>query len=94
MDHFDNRTAETRKKKRPNGTFIHFDNFRSQLAQAQFDSLGIHSLGHPSYSPDITPCDFWLFGYVKRKLEGVSFAIPNALVCEMQEILDEICITE
>jgi hypothetical protein len=28
------------------------------------------------------------------KLEGMFFATPSAFVCEMQEILDEICITK
>jgi hypothetical protein len=24
---------------------------------------------HPAYSPDISLCDFWLFGFLKEKLK-------------------------
>jgi transposase len=24
---------------------------------------------HPTYSPDISPCGFWLFGFLKEKLK-------------------------
>jgi hypothetical protein len=68
-------------------TFIHF-------AQAKFDSLGIHCLNNLPYNSDISLCDFWLFKYIKMKLEAMSFATPSVLVYEVQEILDMIYIIE
>jgi hypothetical protein len=51
-------------------------------------------LSHSSYSPDIDLRDFLLFGHIKMKLEGMSFASPSALVCEVHKIIDEIWITK
>ena len=31
-------------------------------------SQGIQIIDHPPYSPDLAPCDFWLFGLIKQKL--------------------------
>ena len=31
---------------------------------------GWNALAHPSYSPDLTPCDYWLFEHVKEHLRG------------------------
>jgi len=74
--------------------FLHIDNARPHLVQSKFDSMGIHRLPHPPYSPDIAPCDFWLFGYLKMKLEGMFFDTPAALLAEVEEILGDISITE
>ncbi|GFS21825.1 transposase [Elysia marginata] len=35
--------------------------------------LGIQVLPHPAYSPDLAPCDFWLFPILKDRLAGRKF---------------------
>jgi hypothetical protein len=30
-------------------------------------------LAHPPYSPDLAPCDYWLFSRVKEHLRGKQF---------------------
>jgi hypothetical protein len=35
---------------------------------------------HPPYSPDLAPCDFYLFGYIKGRLAGASFEEPHQLL--------------
>jgi hypothetical protein len=42
-------------------------------APQDFDHLGIARFLHPPYSQDLAPWDFWLFGTLKRKLEGFTF---------------------
>jgi hypothetical protein len=38
----------------------------------------ITKMDHPSYSPDLAPCDFWLFPKLKTALNGQKFAdIPD-----------------
>jgi hypothetical protein len=32
-------------------------------------------LAHPSYSPDIAPCDYWLLAHVKEYLWGKRFKL-------------------
>jgi hypothetical protein len=34
----------------------------------------ITEMDHPPYSPDIAPCDFWLFPKLKNALKGQKFA--------------------
>jgi len=34
----------------------------------------ITKMGHPPYSPDLAPCDFWLFPKLKNALKGQRFA--------------------
>jgi transposase len=38
----------------------------------------ITKVDHPPYSPDLVPCDFWLFPKLKNAFKGQRFAdIPN-----------------
>jgi len=37
-------------------------------------SLGWTVVPHPPYSPDLAPCDFFLFPTIKKKLKGMRFA--------------------
>jgi hypothetical protein len=45
---------------------------------------------HPSYSPDLVPSNFYLFGYIKQLLSGCEFADRDSLLQEMRDILDGI----
>jgi hypothetical protein len=47
----------------------------------------------PLNSPDLAPCDFFLFGYLKLQLEGKIFFDENGLKTEVERILREIPIT-
>jgi histone-lysine N-methyltransferase SETMAR len=61
---------------------IHYDNARVHLAKHTADFLQQSSLvriPHPPYSPDISPCDFFLFGYIKHLLTNVTFADEDSL---------------
>ena len=35
--------------------------------------MGIKTVCHPPYSPDLAPCDFWLFPKLKEKLRGCCY---------------------
>ena len=47
-------------------------------------------LEHPPYFPDITPYDFWLFGYIDEKRKGTVASTENELVFQIREILSKI----
>ena len=52
-----------------NTWLLHHDNAPAHRAgrTADFlDKMGIQVLGHPAYSPDLAPCDFSLFLYIKQ----------------------------
>ena len=37
------------------------------------ERIGMKILEHPPYSPDLSPCDFWLFAKLKNHLSGKDF---------------------
>ncbi|MEE4247654.1 MAG: transposase [Kangiellaceae bacterium] len=58
------------------GRRLHHDNAPAHTAAVtrQFlDQNGIRTLPHPPYSPDLAPCDFWLFPKMKESLKGRRF---------------------
>jgi hypothetical protein len=42
---------------------------------------------YPTYSPDLAPSDFYLFGYVKQLLSGCQSADQNSLLQAVGDIL-------
>ena len=54
----------------------HHDNAPSHWAsttQETIDRGSIEVLGHPPYSPDLAPCDFFVFPTLKKILGGHQF---------------------
>jgi hypothetical protein len=35
---------------------------------------------HPVYSPDISPCDFWMFGFLKEKLQEEELSTSDEII--------------
>jgi len=70
-------------------TKLHWDNARPHTAHQTLEHLaakGVISLPHPPYSPDISPSDFFLFGYLKHMIEGRNFSSGEELVVALREI--------
>jgi len=68
------------RRKRPekwaNGFILHHDNApcHTSLLVRQFLSNKLITVcPHPPYSPDLAPCDFWLFPKVKITMKGKRF---------------------
>ena len=56
--------------------FLHHDNVPSHTSFAMREflaQLNITTLPHPPYSPDLAPCDFFLFPKLKTHLKGHKF---------------------
>ena len=56
--------------------FFHHDNAPAHSALRTREFLAKHSITvfpHPPYSPDLAPCDFFLFPMLKRSLKGRRF---------------------
>lgn len=75
------------KKIRPNSRmdtwFFHHDNapaHRSKVCTEYLACTGIKLMEHPPYSPDLAPCDFALFPYVKNRLKGRHFTSDEDLL--------------
>ena len=64
---------------------FHQDNapvHNSILVTDYLTKMGIKTVPHPPYSPDLTPCDFWLF----PKLRGCR----NETIEEMKEVMTKV----
>ena len=46
--------------------------------------MGIKTVPQPSYSPDLAPCDFWLF----PKLTGCRYEITEEMKEAMTKVID------
>jgi histone-lysine N-methyltransferase SETMAR len=77
----------------PIPVLLHYDNARCHCSKFPQNSLLCSIFLHvqaPPYSPDISPCDFYLFGYVKEKLKGRTFKDGKEVVAAVEEISKEI----
>ena len=85
--------AERRPQTRHRGLLLHHDNAAAHRAAATQDFLNgerIQQLDHPPYSPDLAPCDFFVFLFVKSKLCGMRFNTPDLAVKAFLEHIEAI----
>jgi hypothetical protein len=62
---------------------VHMDNSMCHHGNKISEKLAKQSLErapHPSYSPDISPCDFWLFGKRKHKMKDREFQSQHPIL--------------
>jgi hypothetical protein len=52
--------------------------------------LQVLQIEHPPSSPDLAPCDFFLFGYIKEILKDQSFETRDELLEAIKAIVREI----
>lgn len=71
---------ERRPKTGLRGIMLHHDNASSHTSlrtKAFLEESGVETLPHPPYSPDLAPCDFFLFPIIKEKIKGNFFRVPK-----------------
>ena len=72
---------------------VHADNARPHISKHTTNIMNIKGLKrapHPPYSPDIAPSDFFLFGYIKNKMEGQSYESRKEVKKCITDILQQI----
>jgi hypothetical protein len=47
-------------------------------------------LSHPPYSPELSPCDFWLFPVIKQRLRRKTFTGIGELLAAWNEELGKL----
>ena len=50
--------------------------------------MGIKTIPQPPYSPDLTPCDFWLFPKLKEKLRGCRYETIEEMKEAVTQVID------
>ena len=58
----------------PTGITVNKEYHNSILVTDYLTQMGIKTVLHPPYSPDLAPCDFWLFPKLKENLRGNRYS--------------------
>jgi hypothetical protein len=56
----------------------------------KIEKLGFILVLQPPYSPDLVPCDFFLFGYLKQHLEGKHLTREDQVIAPVRDFFDKI----
>ena len=78
-----------RPKSGVRGMKFHHDNAPAHTAGKTKEFLrqsGLEMIEHLPYSPDLAPCDFWLFPNLKRHLKGSRFESVRANRCFLEAV--------
>ena len=63
------------------------DNARPHVSKRSIETIadiGLQTLSHPPYSPDLSPCDYFLFFVMKKPLRGKKFGDFEDLKMEIK----------
>ena len=72
--------------------YFHQDNapvHNSILVTGYLSKMGIKTVRHPLYSPDLAPCDFCLFPKLKERLRGCRYETMKEAVTEVIDTLTQ-----
>ena len=70
---------------------FHQDNapvHNSILVSDYLTKMGIKTVPQPPYSPDLAPCDFWLFLKLKEKLRGCRYETIEEMKEAVTKVID------
>jgi histone-lysine N-methyltransferase SETMAR len=82
--------AECHPKLRTTAARLHVDNAKSHTSKMsieEIEELGFILMPQPPYSPNVAPCDFFLFDYLKQHLEGKHCTREDQVIAAVREIL-------
>ena len=80
---------EITKRKTVRHLMLQHDNaapHKANIVKEYLSENKVKILSHPSYSPDLAPCDFFLFPKIKKELGGRSFSSIENLSRAVQAI--------
>ena len=62
---------------------------KCEVVKSFFASEKVKVLNHPLYSPDLSPCDFFLFPRLKKMLSGNKYTSRNSLGSAIYQCLQQ-----
>jgi hypothetical protein len=74
--------------------FLHHDNAPAHTALSVKQFFTKNAIVHPSYSPDLAPCDLFLFSKFKRNVKEMCFATVEEVKQKSPEGLKDIPMSE
>jgi hypothetical protein len=60
----------------------------------KFNQGSIEGTPHPPYSPDRTPCDFWLFGLMRHPMKDREFQSQQEILQVIAKRWDDVTFAE
>ena len=88
-----NAWRQGRQKMVTQGLLLHHDNASAHTASRTTDFIaaeGARLLSHLPYSPDLAPCDFFLFPYIKKQIRGTRYKSPEDAVEAFTRVVEGI----
>jgi histone-lysine N-methyltransferase SETMAR len=85
--------SERRQTRGPRSLIFHDDNARPHRACITNEFLAenhVEPYPNPPYSPDLSPCDFFLFPKLKNQLRGIQFNDDNAMLTALEQAIDSL----
>ena len=93
LDRLNNEIKEKRPHLTKKKVLLHQDNARVHtctVAMAKIESLRFELLEHPPYSPDLAPCDYFLFPNLKKWLGGKRFESNEDVIAQTNAYFEEL----
>lgn len=93
LERFDDDLRKKRPHLKKKKVLFHQDNARVHtcaVAMAKFKELRYELLPHPPYSPDLAPCDYFLFPNLKKWLGGKRFGSNDEVINETNAYFDDL----
>jgi histone-lysine N-methyltransferase SETMAR len=57
---------------------------------AEIQRLKMTRFPQPAYNPDLSPCDFWFFGFAKHAIQDEVFDSADQLMQRLHSIFDQV----
>ena len=89
------KVKEFYNKKRPSkgwsgAHLLHDNTSKCEFVKSFLASKKVKVLNHPPYSPDLSPCDFFLFPRLKKMLSGNKYTSRSSLGRAIYQCLQQI----
>ena len=87
--------SERRERRGLRGLIFHDDNAKLDRAWITNEFLlenHVEQYQNLPYSPDLSPCDFFLFPKLKKQLRGIRFNDNNEMLTALEQAID--CLTK
>jgi hypothetical protein len=77
--------------------FVHMDNsmcHNGRKVTHELDNMKFDRVSYSFYSPDLSPCDFWLFGMLKQKSKDRVFQTVEEIMTAVHKVWDELTLED
>jgi len=61
---------------------------KAKKVQTAIAECGFQEMNHPLYSPDLAPCDYFLFRHLKKHLRGRRFSCDTDIQADVTSWLE------